>query len=115
VGITKRFTNKELISASKERDAHVQNLVANEVFLLPIAKVFVPRLAYYTLLETPDVFRLYVIAAELFVAPASISPIVPFTANCPRTAPHTPASWDHLVIYGLYVLLNHGVCELMES
>jgi len=115
VGITKRFTNKELSHASKTIYAHAQNLVANEAFLLPIAKVFVPRLAHYTLVEMPDVFRLHAIVAELFVAPTSISSIVPFTANCPRTAPHTPASWDHLVIYGLHVFLNHGVCKLMES
>ena len=67
MGITNRFTNKELIPASKARDAHAQNLVANKVFLLPIAKVFVPRLAFYTLLKMPDVFRLYVIVAELQV------------------------------------------------
>jgi hypothetical protein len=115
VGITKRFTNKELIPAGKARDAHAQNLVAHEAFLLPTAKVFVPRLAHYTLLEMPDIFRLYVVVAELFVASTNISPVVPFTANCPRTAPHTPASWDHLIIYGLYVFLNHGVCKLMES
>ena len=115
MGIIKRFTNKELIPACKARDAHAQNLVANEAFLLPIAKVFVPRLAHYTPLEMPDVFRLYAVTAELPVTPTDISPVAPFTANCPRTAPHTPASWNHLVIYGLYVLLNQGVCKLMES
>lgn len=44
VGITKRFANKEMIPASKARDANAQHFVANE-FLLPITKVFVPRLA----------------------------------------------------------------------
>ena len=61
MGLTKRFTNKELISASKAREAHAHNLVANEVFLLPTAKVFVPRLAHYTLLEMSDVFTVYII------------------------------------------------------
>jgi hypothetical protein len=95
-----------VIHASKARETHAQ-IVANEAFVLPIAKVFVPRLAHYTLLEMSDVFRLYAVAADLLVAPTSISPVVPFTANCPRTAPYTPTSLDHLVIYGLYVLLNH--------
>jgi hypothetical protein len=65
VDIEKNSTGKEMIPITNAINAHAQNFVATEELLLPIRKVFGPRLVHHMLLEIPDVFSLYLVVVAI--------------------------------------------------